>query len=81
MSLLITAQTVDESAEIIVNSGYFKKLNVTTIKGKTSCKLKKDLLNLMILQVVSTEEIPITTGDCNCLKEEFDFTQPCTDAD
>lgn len=80
MSLLITSTTVQQSAEKIIDNGYFQKLNVTTIKGKTSCKTKKDLLNFMIMQVVEVEEIPITTGDCNCLKDEFEFTQTCEDA-
>lgn len=77
MSLLITSQSVLEASENIVQNGYFKKVVITTIKGKTSCKQKKNLLNFMIMQVLSAEEIPVTTGDCDCLKEEFNFTQSC----
>jgi hypothetical protein len=81
MSLLLTEASLLEAAITINNNGYFKKLNVTTIKGKTSCKTKKELLNFMVMQVIVIEEIEITIADCDCLREEFDFTQSCEDAE
>ncbi len=79
MSLLIISDSVLEASDTIISGGYFQKLNTTTIKGKTSCKTKKDLLNFMVLQVLSIEEIPVTSGSCDCLKDEFNFTQPCSE--
>lgn len=81
MPVLITSASVEEASETILSKNYFQRLNVTTIKGKTSCEQRKRLLNFMIIQVISTEEIEVTSSDCDCMKEEFDFTQSCSDAE
>lgn len=77
MSVLISGQSVDEAAQTIRSKGYYQKLSLTTIKGVTSCATKKNLLNFMIMQVVSAEGIPVSESDCKCLKNEMGFEQDC----
>lgn len=81
MPVLITQDSVTEGLGKIVGSdfAYFKKLNVTTIKGKTTCATKKSLLDEMVMQVIANEEIQVSTAACNCMKDEFTLTQSCED--
>jgi hypothetical protein len=78
MSVLITQESVLFAALSVLRGGYQQKIKVTTIKGVTSCKMKKELLQFMILQVLATEQIEVTTEECECIKTDFNYiSQDC----
>ena len=77
MSVQINGQSLLESAELIIARGYFKKLNLLTTTGKSSCKNKATLMQFMAANVMCDEEIEVQTSTCNCMKNELNFTQTC----
>lgn len=79
MSVLLTQQTVLDSADTINSLNLQNDLNEVIFLGGTICCDKLKLLaEFMFVQMAYTESLPVDSAFFDCLQEDLGFTQPYT---